>query len=296
MVAVASGADVLANTLLTSLIAGKDFTIPDIDVSGSVFQQPSAEGPLYGPVAPIALADLTTGMVDGEGVFDRLMTSLVKHLKVEYESNRISGAEYTKAYVGVIGAALQTAQQFLLNKDQAYWQALLVQAQGRTAEIQAITARFELETAKVLLARNKYEAATAEAGYALTKMKITTEDATYGNMIKQGEGLDFTNDNILPRQRDLLQEQIEVQRAQTLDTRSDDLTPVTGSVGKQKALYTQQITSYQRDAETKAVKIFTDAWITQKTMDEGLLAPDQFTNTNINEMLIAIRANLNMGS
>ena len=295
MTAIPSGADELANTLLVSLTAGKDFTVPEIDLSDPIFNQPDSTGPLYVDVEKLTVDDLTTGIVGGTGAFDKLMVSLVNHLKVEYAANRISGAEYTKAYIGVVTAALQTASQFLLAKDQAYWQALLAQAQARTAEIETVKARYELETARVMLVRTQFEAATAEANYGLTKMKISTEDATYSNLIKQGEGLDFTNTNILPKQETLLTEQAEVQRSQTLDTRTDGTT-VAGSVGKQKALYDQQITSYKRDAETKAVKIYADSWITQKTIDEGLLAPDQFTNANFNSILTALRTNLDLGT
>lgn len=296
MPAIPSGADALANTLLENLTAGVDFTLPELDLSNPIFNQPLPTGPLYVEINKIELDDLTTGVVGGTGVFDRLMVSLVNHLKVEYQANRISGAEYTKAYVGVVTAALQTSSQFLLAKDQAYWQALLVQAQARAAEIEAINARIALETARIILVRSQFEAATAEVNYGLSKMKIATEDATYSNLTKQGEGIDFTNENILPVQKNLLTEQVEVQRSQTMDTRTDGVTVTTGSVGKQKALYDQQITSYKRDAETKVTKLFTDAWITQKTIDEGLLAPDQFTNVNLNEVLLALRANVNLGS
>ena len=83
---------------------------------------------------------------------------------------------------------------------------------------------------------------------------------------------------------------MEVQRAQTMDTRTNGVA-IRGSVGKQKDLYTQQITSYQRDAEVKAAKLFTDAWITQKTIDEGLLPPGAFRNDSINVILRNIKAN-----
>jgi len=322
MSATPSGAGELANDLLTLLIQTKDFSIPDIDFTDRRFEQPALEGVLHDQIPKLSLDDLTTGEVNGTGAFDRLMTSMVHHLKVEYEANRISGAEYTKAYIGVIGHVLQTANQFLLTKDTAYWQALLVQMQARAAETQAVQARLELETARLALAKAQYDAATSEAQYALTKIKISTEDATYGNLVKQGEGLDFTNQyimpaqktgldrtnanllsegvgidytnaNILPRQGELLKEQMEATRAQTQDWRLDGQ-EVVGSIGKQKDLYAQQIISYQRDAETKAAKIFSDAWITQKTIDEGLLAPNQFTNNQIDSILVALRGNLNI--
>jgi len=197
--------------------------------------------------AKLLITDLTSGTVGGTGLFDKLMVSLVVHLKVEYDANRISGAEYTKAYVGIVGAALQTAQQFLVASEQVYWGSL-----------------------------------TAEAQIA--------------NLELQGDGLTLTNTTVIPQQVALLEEQTEVQRAQTLNTRTDGVTTIVGAVGKQKDLYTQQIASYQRDAETKVAKIFADAWITQKTIDEGLLAPTQFGNTDINEVLVAIRAANNLGA
>lgn len=324
MAASASGAGPLAKSLLTLLTEHKNFEVPDIDFSQDIFSQPLVEGVLHDDIPRLSLDDLTTGEINGTGVFDRLMASMVKHLKVEYEANRISGAEYTKAYIGVIGHVLETANQFLLTKDTAYWQALLVQMQARAAEVAAVQARIELETARVTLARAQYEASTAEANYALTTIKIATEDVTYGNMVLQGQGIDYTNQsilpaqktgidhtnanllsegvgidytnaNILPRQAELLKEQGEATRAQTLDFRIDGA-PVTGSIGKQKDLYSQQIISYQRDAETKAAKLFSDAWITQKTIDEGLLAPNQFTNAHIDSILVQLRNNLNMPS
>ena len=95
---------------------------------------------------------------------------------------------------------------------------------------------------------------------------------------------------MLPQQLKLIIEQTEAQRAQTLDTRTDG-TVVKGSVGKQKELYSQQITSYQRDAEVKASKLFTDAWITQKTIDEGLNPPNGFTNASIDTILTKLKSN-----
>ncbi len=95
---------------------------------------------------------------------------------------------------------------------------------------------------------------------------------------------------ILPKQLALTTEQVETQRSQTLDTRTDG-SAIVGSVGKQKDLYSQQITSYQRDAEVKAAKMFTDAWITQKTIDEGLLPPTGFTNASLDDVLDVIKAN-----
>ena len=99
---------------------------------------------------------------------------------------------------------------------------------------------------------------------------------------------------LLGRQSSLLGEKIETERAQTLDTRTDNSTTVVGVVGKQKDLYTQQIDAYVKDAEYKAGKMYLDAWITQKTLDEGLLAPAELTNATVEIVLNKIRTNNNL--
>lgn len=102
---------------------------------------------------------------------------------------------------------------------------------------------------------------------------------------------EFTVTQLLPTQKELLQEQVEGARAQTLDTRTDGTTVVVGLIGKQKDLYTQQITSYQRDAEVKAAKMFIDSWVTQKTIDEGLLAPTALQNASVDTVMQRIKTN-----
>lgn len=267
------GGDIISETILDEILEGKRITLPTVDFDGPEFQIP-----VVTPVVidPLTNDDLTTRQVNGAGTFDALMQSIANHLKAEYTANRISGAEYTKAYIAAVQSAMGTAAQFLLGRDQAYWQSVLAQAQAQTAQVQLVTARVQLETAKLQYSLAHYEALNAEATYALTTMKIGTEDQTYCN---------------LKAQELLIKEQMEVQRSQTMNTRSDGITTVTGTVGKQKDLYTQQITSYQRDSEVKAGKFWVDAWITQKTIDEGLVPPTQFTNAIVDDVLETIKTN-----
>lgn len=277
------GADTEANKLMQSLLDGEEFEIPDIDLSDAKFTFPGGtDGPLYQPLEKIQLTDLTTRTVGGEGVFDALMESFSNHLKSEFEKGRITGAEYTKAYTALTESAMNQSVGFLLGKDQAFWQA-------QTAQLQAFTARVQLELAKVQLVTSQLEASNQKANYALTKMKISSESAAYCTSV-------YTLENLLPQQLlnlvgqgALIKEQMEAQRGQTSDLRSDG-TPVNGVMGKQKALYTQQIDSYQRDAEVKAAKLFTDAWITMKTIDEGLPPPTGFTNASMDTILAMLKA------
>lgn len=270
-------AEVEANRLLEELTKGDDFTLPDIDMSGPEWDIPGGDAsPIFGAITKVTNESLTTREVGGSGTFDALMESAHNHLKAEFKANRITGGEYTKAYIAMMESCMSNAVQFLLGRDQAYWAAAL-------AQIQAVTARVTLATSKAQFVLAKIQALSAKSEYALTKMKIATESETYCAAL-------FNASQMLPQQLKLITEQTEAQRAQTLDTRSDGAT-VTGSVGKQKELYSQQITSYQRDAEVKASKLFTDAWITQKTIDEGLNPPNGFTNASIDTILTKLKSN-----
>ncbi|WAQ79277.1 hypothetical protein E20_67 [Escherichia phage E20] len=270
-------AEVEANRLLEELTKGDDFTLPDIDMSGPEWDIPGGDdSPIFDAISKVTNESLTTREVGGSGTFDALMESAHNHLKAEFKANRITGGEYTKAYIAMMESCMSNAVQFLLGRDQAYWAAAM-------AQIQAVTARVQLAASKAQFVLAKIQALSAKSEYALTKLKIATESETYCAAL-------FNADQMLPQQLKLITEQTEAQRAQTLDTRSDGAT-VTGSVGKQKELYSQQITSYQRDAEVKASKLFTDAWITQKTIDEGLNPPNGFTNASIDTILTKLKSN-----
>ena len=318
------GAEAEGNSLFQTLTAGVSFEIPQIDVTGPSFQIPGGmDSELYKEVTRIANSELTTTTLDGTGTFDVLMRGFKAHLKEEYNQSRITGAEYTKAYTALVESAMAQGVQFLLGKDASFWQAM-------SAQIQAITAKLQLETARVRHTTAQLEALNQEATFALTKMRLANENMQYCigkfnheqmlpaqktgqdianrtavynvDMIMplQKVGLEHSNSialynlqTMLPQQYELLVEQTEVQRAQTLDTRSDGST-VVGAVGKQKDLYSQQIKSYQRDSELKAAKLFADAWTVQKTVDEGFVAPANFQNPSLNSVLGHIKTNNNL--
>ncbi len=123
---------------------------------------------------------------------------------------------------------------------------------------------------------------------------VTFLPAQVAGFTEDTRGKAFTTDHIMPAQLLSVTEQTEAHRAKTLDTRLDGTTPVAGAIGKQKALHTQQIDSYQRDAEAKLGKMYLDTWITQKSLDEGLSAPSALNDANINTILASMRSNLSI--
>lgn len=268
------GSDVTAKQLLETLIQGVDFTIPEVDLSGPEYDLALGDdSALYQEVRPLTVAELVSEDSAHPGVFNELMHHLGLQLHEEFKKGRITGGEYAKAFIALTEGALAQAVQFLIHRDRAFWDA-------QTAQIQAIRARVDLATAKVQLASLQIEALTHQANYALTVLKLATEDATQA-VAK------YQVDELLPQQKQLLSEQTEAQRAQTLDQRTD-LLPVTGLLGVQKDLYRQQITSYQRDGEVKAAKMFIDTWITRKTVDEGTPLPSALDTSSIQNVLTSI--------
>lgn len=203
------------------------------------------DSPLLRKPCGVDNSDLTERKVDGCGTFDILMSSVYAHLRTEFDKNRITGAEYTKAYIALTESVISNSVQFLLQKENAYWQAVAGQLEV-------------VKTAKAI------------------------EEIEQNIINKTKEAL------ILDEQRKLVKEQMESQLAQTLDVRTDSAV-VSGLIKTQKDLYKQQIDSYKRDAETKVGKLLIDTWTTQKTVDEGLTAPTQVSNANLDTLISALR-------
>lgn len=254
------GSEILANRLFIDLVGAVNAQLPEINLFDATHTIPwDANSDVFKPVEKLDIADLVNH-------FNALMGGFKTHLESEYEKGRITGAEYSKTYIALTQMAMQSAVQFALGKDQAFWMAAKTQADAITAQNQNEIARLE--------------AMLRRASYALTKLKLASEDSGFGvSEIQRTDAL--PNQVLLTKEQvKMVHEQMEAQRAQTLDYRSDtevrqsgswpDGSPwLQGNLGIQKALYNQQIKSYQKDTELKASKVFTDLWMTAKTIEEG---------------------------
>jgi hypothetical protein len=170
-------------------------------------------------------------------------------------------------------------------------QALLLLAQENQTEAQ--TNQVEAQTLMIGKQTLQTEAQTLNITNTTTNLlpqQVRGATAQADGQILQNTTVIPKQATMLDRQIELTKEQFETQRAQTLDTRSDGIIPVTGTLGKQKELHAQQIVSYQRDSQLKAARPFIDAWITMKTIDEGTLPPTGFNNANLDAILAVLRA------
>ncbi len=292
----------LSLDLLRKITEGLDFQIPDVDFNNPAFNlAPELLELLKQAPTKVNVETLTTRQVGGSGVFDAIMESIKNHLKEEYEANRIIGAEYAKTYTELTGIAIQSAVQFCLQKDSAYWTAIGQQVQVITSSVQLIKAKVEFAVAQAQAHTIKAQYAGAvldlgvkDAQFELVNEQIKTQveqTAQVGAQTKDTReegtpvgGLLGAQTKLYAQQEKLSKEQTEATRAQTSDTRTDGQT-VVGSIGKQKDLYSQQIDSYKKDAKLKASKVFSDAWIAMKTTSESLLPPSSFENANVDAVL-----------
>ena len=254
------------------------------------------------PITPITLNDLTLATLDGTGVFDVLMRANKAHLEAEYSKNRIKGAEYATVYLGSLEPVLNTALQFLLQKDKIALEAQLIEQQILLAQVEVIKANAQVLQTQAQTELVKQQTANALAELAILQanaLKIPAEiahlQAQTAMVNQQKANLVLEADNIpkqgavlvgqkckLDAEFDLLkttnlktaEEQAllawktTTEKAQTTALGVDD----NSVIGKQKALYTAQTSGFTRDAEQKAADIMTKTWMTQATTNEAIQA------------------------
>jgi hypothetical protein len=357
---------------LYNKLKGTAATIPVLDLGLTQFNTPDIAAHMNLDGLSVEIPDVTTGVIDGSGAFDKFMGSVNQHIEAQFDARRITSDEFAQVYTASINTVLQNGVQFALSKDQAKWSA-------QQAKSQALLAHIEVGKAKVSMERIKAETALAfaqleqaQASMALTKIQLVNEDAknclineqiktakyqnTYmlplqkaglehDNVTKiynnthilpankllledehtlkisqtmkldrerelinsQKESIDvdiltkhITRDTILPFQRLLVMEQVNVQRAQTYDTRVDingsnnviTGATVSGSILTQKNLQKQQVTSYQHEAQRKLADMYSNVWTVMRSTNNAINPPSQTNEANFNSLLSTMRSNV----
>ena len=270
--------DIRSKELLSSVTEGLDFSIPNVDFDDSAFDIPeSLANALQNTPEQLTIDTLTECVVDGNGCFDKVMTALKAHLNLEYEAGRITGAEYTKAYIASMQGALQFSVQYLLGKDNAFFQALGTQASALRANIDAYTAKVQLAIAQA-------QAHQLKAQYATTVLQLSATEEQKELVEAQTE--------VQKQQKGLLLEQTEQAHAQVSDTQLDGSTPVTGYTGNQNKLLKQQVEAFKHDAIVKGSKIFTDSFATQLSMSTATVAGTGLDAQGIAKATSALQASI----
>ena len=309
------------NEIYTPLLSGLVF---DLDIPLELSSIDLITPPPVITTSPVAdipaltLNSLTVGedTLTGDGAFDRIMRAVNKHLDDQYRKSRLSATEWGKVYIQAIELALAQAGSYLVASTNAAWAGETAKRQAEVLEIQKASLLQEHSTkvlqtiaAKMGMAKLQIDAHVSEGGLVAIKSKI---GETYHSILAQESqqklldeqvdtaraqtkdtlisgqpitGLVSVEKQLKTKQVTLVSEQIDAARGQTKDTILDGLTPVGGILGSQKSLYDQQKQSYIHDSMNKAAKLLSDAWTTQKTVDEGWTPPGSFLNTYIDPAL-----------
>ena len=97
----------------------------------------------------IVITDITTGIVDGTGIFDKLMASVKAHIHDEYDNGKIKGPEYSQVYLGAIQAVLAQSVQYALQEKQTEAQVDMILAQTSELLLNGIADR-ELKDTQII--------------------------------------------------------------------------------------------------------------------------------------------------
>lgn len=245
----------------------------------------------------INTADLTTQVIDGTGVFDALMHTVKLHLQEEFDSSRISGSDYTTAYIQLMGTAMQVAVQYAVSKPES--DAKIAEMVATLPHIIANAESTALKTEQeiqLLWEQTMTERANTQdtifSNYGSTTSipvagLVDKQKTVYQNQVDKGE-----------QELQLLWEKTMTERANTQDTiigsyGASNGIPVLGVIGKQKALYQNQADGYIKDAKVKAAKLFADAAMLQlNTNDTYNTSTNGFSDTNINAVMSAVKASV----
>lgn len=151
----------------------------------------------------IAVTDLTTSEVAGTGVFDLLMKANQAHLDAEFAKNRIRGPEYAQVYLGSLQAVMNTAMQFLLEREKTGLANDLLMKQIELATVEVQKANAEL----AILAKNE---AKINAEIALLAAQTAQMEAETLNIPKQGALMDAQKDLAAQQKLNLVSEELNI--------------------------------------------------------------------------------------
>lgn len=153
----------------------------DIPADNSDLLQPTEEIDLK----QVPIETLTGGIesLDSTGCFDEVMKAVEAHLQREYASQRITGNVYAQSYIAAMNTALQTATQFALQGQEAYWKAKGAEAQCRLAEAQIRKTIKELDLVDAQIEGQKLQNELLEKQMWLQLQQIISEQAKTQDLV-----------------------------------------------------------------------------------------------------------------
>ena len=270
-------------------------------------------------INPVTVNDLTTATIDGTGVFDRLMTAGAAHIESQFNKSRIQGADYATVYLGLINASMNSAINFLMNKDKIALEANLIAAQIKLTEAQI--ARTEVEVRKLEVEMEKLEVekeliivnkAKINKEIEFISQQIITEKAQVSDegvednsvigrqksllaaqtcKAKSEYDLTLVTKEKVTKESELLVQKTITEKAQTLELGVDE----NSLIGRQKSLYTAQINGFKSDKIQKGTKLMIDSWQARRMTDDGVVADDvnKLGDSHVGQAVTNLLADMN---
>lgn len=199
------------------------------------------------------------------GIYDVLMGKINKQLDVQFQNKRISGKEYADVYLGVLTSVLGQSIQYVISAQTADAQTSLVLAQKAQVEAETQKAIIEKQLAEKNVIKLEKEILLAEKQLLLLDSQLSRTNF----------------------ETDLVKAKINTEKAQYLDV--VDGQPVTGVIGKQKALFDKQAQGFDQDARQKVFKVMADTWAIQKSTEPTLDPNDTgLHDTNIKAVVLKV--------
>lgn len=191
----------------------------------------------------------STNEVTGSGIFDTLMETVTKHIKAQYQEDRIVGGEYATVYLGALQSVLQLSVKILLDKD-------LVAKQ-----LEEIDSRIALNNSNISLANKQMLAIDADIGLktsqkALIDQQKLTEVQQTSLVEAQKDKVDYETNSLLPKQLEKLTYEVGT----LLPSQNSLITAQTTSEEAKEALIKYQRHGFKVDATYKYIKVLLDTW------------------------------------
>ena len=198
-------------------------------------------------MSDIVITDVTNATADvpGTGAFDVLMDQIEIRLDAQFRQQRLSGTDYATVYLGSMQAVLQQSIAYVLQQEQAGFEADKVLEEinttiGATAKTYAEVALLDQKQITELAQTTDPTGGLAKAAFDKTaseKVLLDAKTTTEGGQIT-------------------------------------DMT--TGLIGKQQALFTAQTSGFAGKHENELLKIYLDTWAVVYSINDGDLAGTEF--------------------
>lgn len=94
-------------------------------------------------MATINISDIVSDAIDGDGIFDKLMSAVELRIEAQYNDGRILSQDYATVYLGAMQSVLQQSIAYTLGVQQADKQADLLVEQANLVKDQSSKAQAE---------------------------------------------------------------------------------------------------------------------------------------------------------